>query len=186
VRRRHDSKIDPTPIVRAHFGTFTDGADRLRRRDLVEQVVLPIAAGTIAWWFGAEISATTALGALTLAGLFSAFLFGLSIQLLDRSATWADTKPDPGPSTSSYANLLAEMSANAGYASLVAAIAAAACLAVAITSTGWQERVLAATVVTLLVHLGTTLLMVARRTYLLTAERLLRARTGVDRDSAPP
>jgi hypothetical protein len=172
------SKIDPSPIISGHYRTFVDIGNRPTRRDLVEQVGAPAVVGLGAFVGGVSVSQATGVGVLTLAGLFSAFLFALMIQLLDRAAAWAETKPAPGANTSQYATLLSELSANTAYASLVAALTATGGLVAAIATSGWQDRLVASLVVGLLVHLGTTLLMVTRRVFLLTRARLNAARTG--------
>jgi len=174
------------PAVRAPARAVETGVGmgRPRRRDYAEQFVAPVLAGAVTWWINIRISPATGAALLTLAGLFAAFLFQLVIQLLDRAASWADTKPETGPLTSHYAALLTELSANAAYASLVAAVAATTSLGATISSKGWQERLLAAIAVALLVHLGTTLRMVTRRVFLLTKSRLHDARTGAHLDNA--
>jgi hypothetical protein len=182
---RRESKIDPAPIVRAHLATLIDAASRRRRlQDYIEQYLTPLAVGLGAWWLDITISAGTGAAILTLAGLFAAFLFQLIIQLLDRAAGWAEIRPAPGPATSRHALLLGELSANAAYASLVAAVTACLSLGVAVTSAGWEERLLGALTLGMLAHLGTTLMMVTRRVYLLTVRRLSDVRTGVHREAA--
>ncbi len=180
--RRRVSKIDPSPIIAGHLATLADQSGQRHPGDFVEQFGIPLVAAVVAWVSEMEISSSTGLAILTLSGLFAAFLFQLMIQLLDRAASWAESHPPPGPSTSRYADLLGEVSANAGYASLLSAVVATAALMVAITSEGWQERVLAGGTVGLLVHLGMTLLLVARRVFLLTRTKLNDARTAGDRE----
>lgn len=182
--RRHSSKVDPWPIIDGHLATLADEGGQRHLRDSVEQFGVPLLAAVGAGLAGVEISSPTGIAVLTLTGLFAAFLFQLTIQLLDRAASWAESKPPPSPSTSGYADLLGQLSANAGYASLVSAATATAALAVAVTSDGWQERLLGAVTIGLLVHLAATMLMVARRVFLLTSSRLNEARTGSDREEA--
>lgn len=175
---RGTSKIDPSPIIASHLRALVDADGKWSRRDYVEQFGLPGAAGLAVLIGDVAISTGTATAVLTLAALFAAFLFQLTVQLLDRAADWAQSDPPTGPATSRYAQLLAELSASAGYASFVSAVTASAALAVAITQRGWQERLLAATTVAFLLHLAATLLLVSRRVFLLTTERLNAARTG--------
>jgi Na+/proline symporter len=182
--RRHSSKVDPWPIIDGHLATLADEDGQRHPRDFVEQFGVPLFAAVAAGLARVEISSPTGIAILTLAGLFAAFLFQLTIQLLDRAASWAESLPRPSPSTSRYADLLGQLSANAGYASLVSAATATAALAVAVTSDGWPERLLAALTVGLLIHLGVTLLLVARRVFLLTRARLNEARTAGDRGEA--
>lgn len=178
---RSRSRLDPRPVVAGHLRALSGEAGGVTRRDLLEQVGVPVGVGVVAAYMGLEISGTTAAAILTLSGIFAAFFFQLSVQLLDRAANWAEGDPAPGRDTSEYARLLEDLSASTTYAALVATLCSAAALAVGITQQGWQERVLAALVVGLLAHLATTLLLVAVRVYLLTRARLNRARTGRDR-----
>ena len=178
MARHHEGKFDPWPIVAGHFATLVGVNGRPQIRDYVQLVVLPLVAGGAAWFGHAAISTGTGSAILTLAGLFAAFLFQLSIQLLDRSASWAEADPPPGPATSRYAILLQELSANAGYASLVSGLTASLVLVAMLIPRGGIERIAAAAVVSVLLHLGVTLLLVATRTYLLTTTYLNAARTG--------
>lgn len=175
------SKLDPRPILTGHLATLSDESGRLGRRDVAEQYVLPVLGGIVATVLEVKISGTTAAAILTLAGIFAAFFFQLSVQLLDRAADWAESDPMPGPETTRYALLLEELSANTTYAALAATLTAAAALAVGISTSGWLERVSAALTVALLAHLAATLLLVAARVFLLTRARLNAARTGKDR-----
>src|SRR5206468_11778177 len=103
---------------------------------------------------------------------------------LSRAAAFAESHPSPSRETSEYARLLEDLSANAGYSALVSAVAGVSALAVSITSSGWQEHALAAMTVAVFVHLGTTLLLVSRRVFLLTVTKLNAARTDhADRDA---
>jgi hypothetical protein len=176
--RKHDSKIDPSPIVRGHLATLVGADGHPRTRDYVEQAGVPVAVGIGAGLGNAVISTTTGTAVLTLAGLFAAFLFQLTIQLLDRAADWAESSPLPSPATSRYADLLGELSANTGYAALVAGLTASVGLVAGLLPSGLIERLTAALLVCLLAHLGVTLLLVANRTYLLTRAYLNAARTG--------
>ncbi|HEC09681.1 MAG TPA: hypothetical protein ENI86_08970 [Acidimicrobiales bacterium] len=175
---RHDSKIDPTPIIKGHFAAFAGNNHKGWVRDLTEQIALPAVGGFLAWFFGFSISAATGAAILTVTGLFAAFLFQLSIQLLDRSATWSESHPAPGQHTSEYASLLEELSANTAYAVLVAALTLVAAFGASIAQDGWAETFLTSATVVLLLHLATTLLLVFRRVFLFTRARLVAARTG--------
>lgn len=177
MNAKGESKLDPTPYLKMHVRSFVQN-EHVRARDVLEQYLLPVGAGVAAFAFSVNISAPTGIAMLTLAALFAAFLFQLVIQLLDRAAAWADARPEPGPSTSRYADLLQELSGNAAYASFVSALASASALAVAISSKGLAEHILAGAAIALFAHLATTLLLVARRVFLLTVARLNDARTG--------
>ena len=127
------------------------------------------------------------VGLLTVSALLSAFLFGLMLQVADRAATWADSAPERGRATSDHATYLAELAANAGYASLVSILTSVA-FVVASTSHGWVLRVAAALGLGLGSHLVLTLLMVMKRVFNLTLQRLRIARTtgASPRDHPPP
>lgn len=127
-------------------------------------------------WKEVQFSAISGVGLLTVAGLLSALLFGLVLQVADRTTTWADSAPERGQATSDHAAYLGELTANAGYAALVS-IAAAVAFVVASTSHGWLLRVFAAVSLGLGSHLVLTLLMVMKRVFNLTLQRLRIART---------
>ena len=111
-------------------------------------------------------------------------MFQLTIQLLDRAAAWVESHPKPGPHTSKHALLLEELSANAGYAALISVIAAAVAIVCIIATAGLAERLLASILAIIMAHMGSTILLVGRRVFLLTRARLIDARTGEElRDS---
>jgi hypothetical protein len=129
--------------------------------------------------FGVELDGGIAVGLLTVSGLLSALFFGVMLQVSERAVSWADDSPEPGPHTSGHAAYLGELAANAGYASLVS-ITAALVYVVASVSSGWLLLVSSALGVALGLHLVLILLMVMKRVFALTQERLTRARTGAD------
>jgi hypothetical protein len=189
VIRRADSKIDPGPIIKAHLGTLVDARTGNRRSaDYVEQYALPVVAVGVAVLLDVRITVEGGAAILAFTGIFAAFMFQLTIQLLDRAATWADDHPPPGPATSRHASLLEELSANAAYAALVSLSATTVSLGLAFSSRlpadGMLGVLLAAGAVGLLTHLGTTVLLITRRVFLLTQARLLDARTGSHQDGA--
>lgn len=175
------SRLNPRPIIAGHLATLRDPNTGFRLRDITEQFLLPLVVGAAAAICGIKVSGTTAAALLTLAGIFAAFFFQLSVQLLDRAAAWAESDPQPGPETTRYALLLEDLSANTTYAALIAALAAIAALAVGISNAGWPERLCAGIAGAMLVHLATTLFLVATRVFLLTRARLNAARAGRNR-----
>jgi hypothetical protein len=175
---RHQGKVSPLPILSGFAGTLVDTEGRRSKLDVFEQYVLPALIGLALLLWGPKIPPFLGGALLTLAGLFAAFLFSLTIQLLERASAWSESQPSPGPATSTYAILLGELSANAAYAALVSAAAAVAALAAAITTNGAGERITVALTAGLFAHLGTTMLLVLRRVFLLTRQRLTEARTG--------
>lgn len=173
-----DSKINPAPIVAGFIRTLVDDEGKPSRRDQLEQYVLPLLCGLLAGINHVRLSEAIAIAILTLASIFAAFLFQLTIQLLDRAATWADQRPPPGPSTSEHADLLEELSANAGYASMVSGITGVAALVSTVPMNRWLEVAVSTATIVLLAHLGTALLLVIRRVFLLTKSRLNAARVS--------
>lgn len=139
---------------------------------------MPAITGTIVGILGIKISQTTSTALLIVTGIFAAFFFQLSVQLLDRAANWADTTPDPKPSTSQYASLLEGLSANSIYAALIAVLATLSIVFTIITHAKSIHVTLAAASTALLAHLAMTLLLVASRVFSLTRARLNAARTG--------
>lgn len=173
---------NPWPIFEGQLATMTDEAGEVRRAAIVELGAPPLLVLVGAWFLDCTIDAVVGAAILTLAGLSAAFLFQLTIQLLDRAASWADTKPMPSKETSRYARLLEQLAANAAYAALVSAATAAAALTATVARSGLAERSTSAITLALLTHLAVVLLVVLVRTFLLTIARLRDARTGAHLD----
>lgn len=175
---RGDMKASPLSLIRAHWDTYVDArTGRIRWQDhaifeglpalvIVGCVVADVHLGTIA-----------ATGLLTASGLLSALLFGVMLQISARAMDWADTSPQPSKATSDHAKYLRELAADAGYASLVC-IAAAVVFVVAATASKQVLEAASAIGLALGAHLVLVLLMVMKRVFALTDERLIRARTG--------
>jgi len=144
---------------------------------------VPAAAGLASFFLAFDLPATTSVGLLTTAGLLSAFLFGLMIQVSDRAATWAAENPKPSEDTSWHALYLEELAASAGYASAVSVVTAVV-FVVASSSTKWTLRISSAVGIAIGLHLALTLFAVMGRVFALTMERLRRARTGATRREA--
>jgi hypothetical protein len=87
--------------------------------------------------------------------------------------------PPKGPDTSAHVIYLQELAANAGYSSLVC-LAAAVVFVVASVTSHWALRVSSAFCLAIGAHLLLVLMMVMKRVFNLTVERLTRARTGRD------
>lgn len=177
-------KVSPSGFILAHYRTYVDvRTGRPRWQDHVLLTVFPL--GTmIGCLFGdVRLVSGASVGLLTVSGLLSAFLFGVMLQVSERAMDWADSSPAPGRYTSADAIYLSELAANSGYASLVSVIAAAV-FVVASTSSGWTLRVSSAVGLALAMHMALVLLMVMRRVFALTEERLNRARTGADQRSS--
>ena len=175
------SRLNPGPVVSGHFATFRESAPGLRKRDILEQLVLPLLCGAVSTGLSVSLSETAAAGIVAVTGVLSAFGFQLAVNLLHRAATWNDTRPKPSPETSRYASLIQELSANTIYASFVSAMSAMVALAAGFLNGGWPERLLAGALALLLSHLVITMMLVMTRVHLLTRAQLNDARTGSSR-----
>jgi hypothetical protein len=175
---RGDLKVSPLSVIHAHRQTYIDAATGSSRlADKLELEVVPVGAAVAFLLFDVNLSEGAAIGMLTAAGILSALFFGLMLQISERAMDWADANPEPGPDTSRHAQYLIELAANAGYTSLVA-IVLLGVLVGASVSTGWTLRVCSAIALGASVHLVLLLLMIMKRVFVLTSERLRRARTG--------
>lgn len=178
-------KGNPWPIIRAHWRTYVDARDgKPRWRDWAWFGALPMATFGVCIWRDFSLTGAAAAGLLTVSGLLSAFLFGVITQVSGRAMDFADSRPAPSRETSAHAINLLELAANAGYASLIC-IGAAVSFVVAGIGSGWVLRVSSALGLALGVHMILVILMVMRREFLLTQDRLERARTGADRKERP-
>ena len=187
------AKISPWFIVRAQHETYVDDrTGRPRWQDYVVFYGLPVLALGVCLWRQVELSLAASGALLAASGLLSALLFGVMLQVSDRAMSWADDAPQPSAETSNHAAFLRELAANAGYASLVSIAAAIAYVVSAMSAPEPTETDKAASGGTVLeaatavglalgVHLVLVLLMVMKRVFALTEERLTTARTGGDK-----
>lgn len=173
-----DWKADPSRIVGAHYRALIDvRTGKARKEDYGWFIGLPVLAGVGLGLGDVQLATSASVGLLTAVGILSALLFGLMLQLGDRAAEFADSRPAPGSRTSERATFLEEITASAGYGSLVA-IAAAILFVVASISHGATLRVVSAFGLAVGVHLILTLMMVMKRAFALTLSNLNRARSG--------
>ncbi len=171
-------KSDPRQLIEAHFATYADpstGSIRIRDHLAFEGIPLLVFTGSVLADIRLSMAASAAL--LTASGLLIAFLFSVMLQVSQRAMDWADTGPTPGSETSSHAIFLLEISANAGYAALIA-IQTAIIFVVTTVSGGDLLMLFSALGLALSTHLILVLLMVMNRVFALTENRLVRARTG--------
>jgi hypothetical protein len=181
-----DAKIDVRNIIRAHRRSYVkadSGEPRRKDKVLIEWVPALVGAACLAG--DVRLSHETANGLLTVSFLLSALLFGVMLQVADRAMSWADEAPDRGRATSAQATFLEELSANAGYASLVSIVAALLFVGASV-SEGWALRIFTALGIGVGVHLVFVLLMVMKRLFALTQEQLNRARTTTTDRKRPP
>jgi hypothetical protein len=176
IMARGDSKIDLRAIIRAHRASYVDiRTGKRRRRDNLLMEGTPAAVLGVCLAFRARLNSAASVGLLTVSFLLSALFFGLMLQISDRAMNWADTAPSPGEDTSEHALFLGEIAAHAGYAALVSILAAIA-FVVASASRGWLLVAASAVGLALGFHLLLVLSMVMKRVFLLTQDRLNRAR----------
>ena len=184
---RNNMKSDPSGVISAHRRTYIDVRTGTRRiQDVLVLEVIPVLIGVASFLLKVKLPTGASVGLLTVAGILSAFLFGVMLQVSERAMDWADSAPVPGPDTSAHATYLQELAANSGYASLICIITSAV-FVVASVSSNLALRISTAIGLALALHMALILLMVMKRVYALTVERLNRARSGADRDrSSPP
>jgi hypothetical protein len=179
-------KASPWLLIKAHYRTYVDArTGRIRWQDhLVFEGVVAAVVG-VSVWRDVHLGATTAGALLTASALLSALLFGVMLQISGRAMDWADSDPQPSRQTTEHATYLSELAANSGYASLVC-VASALVYVVVLTSHGRLLEAASAIGLGLGAHLVLVLLMVMKRVYALTDERLRRAHTGAARRAGDP
>ena len=175
--KRGTSKPNVWRLVTAHRATYVDADGRPRWQDFVLLDGVPLASIGLTLLLGVELKRPLAVGLLTVSGLLAGLLFGVMLQVSARALDWAESAPNPSRETSRHAQYLQELSANAGYASLVCVLAAIVYV-IAGVSSGVVLSISSAFGIGLGLHLVLSLFMVMKRVFLLTTERLNRARTG--------
>jgi DNA-binding XRE family transcriptional regulator len=174
-------KFSPMRIIRAHRQTYSDDrTGRVMPSDIIAFEIAPAVVGLISAIFNFQLSPVAAAALLMVTGLLGALLFGAMLQASQRALDWADSAPAQSKDTSDHAIFMGQLAANAGYASLVC-IAAAISYFFATVATDSALTLATAISVGISAHLVLVLLMVMRRVYALTEERLNRARSGADR-----
>ena len=175
---RRQFQISPIPILVTHYSTLCGSRSSSRLRTTLGQLALPLAASGVAIVLRCNIPIVLAASLVTLTGIFSAFCFQLSVEVLIRAAAWAESKPEPGESTSSYAFLLEHLGANAMYAAMLSALVASTTLVAGVLDDGWPAYIFTSVTCGLALHLIMTMLLVLVRIFYLTRSRLNRARAG--------
>jgi hypothetical protein len=178
-----DFKADPREIIRAHRRTYIDARTGERSwRDRAVFEAVPAAVAVVCLIFNVRLNGGAITGLLTVAGLLGVLLFGVLVQLSTHAMDLADERPEPGPETSAHVIYVSELTANTAYASLIC-IFTAIVFVVASIGSGWALRISSAVGLALSVQVVLVLMMVMKRVFLLTQERLTWARTGADRPS---
>jgi hypothetical protein len=176
---RHFSiKADPTPVIRAHYATYVHNATRRQRiSDHLLFSGLPLGALVACWAFGVRLPVGASVGILTVAGLLSAFFFGVLLQVADWAAGWADANPAANPQVTERADFLRQIAANAGYASLVSIVTCALGVVASVVSHA-ALTIFSALVLASGIHLVLVLFMVIKRVFSFAENRLNWAQSG--------
>jgi hypothetical protein len=182
---RGSFKANPWFIIRAHHRTYVDAAtNRPRWQDYVAFDLSPLIVAGASIALHLKLSVGASAGLLSASALLSALLFGVMLQVAERAMDWADDPPEPGVETAEHVRFLRELGANAGYAALTCIVAAGAFVVAATTA---HRKLEIATAVGLALgwHLALVLMMVIKRVFALTENRLNRVQTGAGRTVVP-
>jgi hypothetical protein len=181
-----NSKISPWPLIKAQHKTYVNATNNRPRAvdyllfDGTPCVVLAVCLST-----GVKLSTGASSALLTASLLLSALLFGVMLQVSQRAIDWAD---DPAPAsreTTEHTLFLREIGTNAAYASLVCVVASIAFVVSTMTS-GLALEISSAVGLALGAHLFLVLLMVMKRLFMLTNERLNQVVSGEAHDKVFP
>lgn len=179
--RSADIRVDPSPIIRAHWASLADArTGRPAWSDHFFFIGVPVFVTSFCLVWDVQIGNVASAALLTVSGLLGAFLFAVMLQIYGRAAGLADANREQGAMLSREASNLAELAANAGYAALIC-IVSAGMYVVAGVSSGWVARASSAIALGASTHLAFMLLMVMRRVYFRTTDSLNEARTGTGR-----
>jgi hypothetical protein len=171
-------KSSPRSLIAAHYASYVNAnTGRIRLQDHLQFEGIPVVVAVGCYLLDVKLSKQAGSGLLTVAGLLSAFLFGVMLQISQRAMDWADQGPTPSRETTEHATFLKEIAANAGYAALVSMVAAGV-FVIATVTTKTPLRISSAVGLALGAHMVLVLLMVMKRVFALTEDRLTRATTG--------
>jgi hypothetical protein len=177
-------KFSPMRIIRAHRKTYSDArTGAVMARDLFVFETMPAVISLICVLLNVQLNTAASAALLMVSGLLGALLFAAMLQASQRALDWADSEPQQSTQTTAHALFMGQLAANAGYASLVC-IVAAICYFVATVATDSALTLASAVSIGITAHLVLVLLMVMRRVYALTEERLNVARTKVTGNGA--
>jgi hypothetical protein len=171
-------KINPWPVIRAQHETYVDS--RTGRPRVIDYALfdgVPLVIFVVCVWQAITLTPAAAGALLAVSGLLSALLFGVMLQILARAMDWVDAAPTPGRETTEHAYFMRDVAANAAYAAVVC-VASAIAYVVATSSGGRTLELASALGIASGTHLVLVLLMVIRRVFALTENRLLEVRTG--------
>ena len=173
---------NPKFIVRFHsVDRDADDLDlpenpRITRSGILREATVPILCGACVGVLDVSISPSLAGSIVIVSGILAGFFFQLSMQTLERAASWAEGNNYTG--TSVYGLLLQDLSASSSYAALVSVVCTGVSIAVGISSAGWNERILAGLCAAMVVHLALTFVLVLVRVFSVTRSRLLVSLNG--------
>ena len=179
-----DAKANPTAIIKAHYRSYRKAGSRSARwQDWVAFTTPPIVVGAVVLYRDIELGANPSIALITACGLLTGLFFGVMLLISERAMTWGDEQPIPDKAITAHARFLQEISANAGYATLVSIACALVLVVATVTGPGWGLRIATAIAIALAVHLILVLLMVMKRVYALTEQRLTWSSPGRARKS---
>lgn len=173
-------KADPTRVISAHYATLVD--DRTGRPmigDFALFLGAPVLVGGYCVLQSVKLPSGASVGLLTVSGLMSALFLGVMLQISQRAMDFADAHRTPSADVTDQAEFLRQIAASSGYASLVSFLASGLFVVASATS----KTVLicfSAIGLAVLVHLAVMLLMVIRRVFAITEQRLNVAQTNAE------
>ena len=185
--RRFISQRDVSKIIRLHFHSVkfpTNGhalpsePPKFCIKLLVVELFIPVLFGLLTsvtcHAFLKELASVLVL----VCGIFSAFLFQVSIQMLIRSAAWRIKSEDQFDDKYRYGVLLHNLAANSSYASIISATCAISAIFAGISSYSWIECLLTGLTVGLFTHLILTFILVLVRLFLITRGQIISVYTN--------
>ena len=158
-------RSSPFRLIRGHYKSFEDPRDgKVRGRVAAEFVIPPMVAGALSVLLGVKMPSGASVGLLTVAGLLSAFMFGVVLQVSERAMDWADSQPERSKANTEHALFLQEIAGNAGYAAVVSIATA---IVFAIATVADKALLIAATAVgiALFVHMVQLMILIMDRVY---------------------
>ena len=165
------SKLNVTPLLPEFVCTLYDAADperRIRWTDVAVLYCLPVAAGVVSFLLGHD--PTAAIGILTLFVVISGFLLNVTMQsfnwIIAEHRRKIDEPSEDSARTDLRIRLMTEIHQTVAYGLVVSLIGLGVALPVALTNgtnPGRWRPIAFAACVALGVHLGLTLVIVAKR-----------------------
>lgn len=176
---------NPRYIIWYHFSALERGPNditlasrpRLRISTILRDCAVPLASGSAVGVLKFPISTEVSSSILLVSGVLAAFSFQASVQMFERSVALHSDDVKMDRDEYNYGLLLHDVAASSSYAVLISLATAILALAVGISTSGWNEWVLASLTVTFVVHLTLTLVSVLVRVFYLTRGKVRRSLT---------